>query len=50
MKLLFGDYAYGIFKEKYEEKKKLVENSKYGSKIQEDLMTFEYNFIVHNIA
>lgn len=50
VKVLFGAPAYKVFLERYKEKKKLLENSKFWSKIQEDLMTMEYDFICHNIA
>ncbi len=50
VKILFGAPAYKVFLERYKEKKKLLENSKFWSKIQEDLMTMEYDFICHNIA
>lgn len=50
VKILFGAPAYKIFMEKYEEKKSLLENSKYGNKIQQDLVLFEYNFICSNIS
>jgi hypothetical protein len=50
VKILFWAAAYKVFVEKYEAKKAELENSKYWSKIQQDLVLLEYNFICNNIA
>lgn len=50
VKLILGAQAHAVFIERYNEKKRELENSKTGNAVQEILMTMEYNFIVGQIA